>query len=130
MPYLTWYVSLEGSGNWRHFLGVLNTRHFPLSCGGRRWQALSCGGRQCGHRLDAYPPDDVYTIAMMDKCTMCIRKKRYIEIIYKCENCELENKLYFHTNEPHTSMDSVKLVSAILRVKTVTCCSKEVKIRT
>mgnify|MGYP001213335338 FL=1 len=57
----------------------------------------------CNKMIEAYPPDDVYTKAMIKKCFTCqYNKKTIIERIVECENCDHQNIFYWHQPFFHT----------------------------
>jgi len=63
---------------------------------------FSCSN--CNEPYEAYPPDDVFTKAMIKKCFVCRYLNRVtIERSVECENCSQQNVIFWHPDYLHTN---------------------------
>jgi len=56
----------------------------------------------CGLPYEAYPPDDVFTMAKTTKCWIC--SANYLTIVTRsieCGNCDHRNTIYWHKPIEH-----------------------------
>jgi len=54
---------------------------------------------KCGHPFDAYPPDDIHTVATRREGDY----RDHIKIDYKCKNCGEVNTIYWGHPQPSIS---------------------------
>lgn len=67
---------------------------------------LSC--KNCGYAYDAYPPDDVHTLANTQQCGVCkfvLFSNKSVTVTYDCENCNNLNKIYWHNPTGHSETE-------------------------
>ena len=60
--------------------------------------------QNCGHPYEAFPPDDLYTVAVIG---VCVVQSAYgnvccVPIQYECADCNHRSKLWWHNKDGHT----------------------------